>query len=184
VASDDPDAALGYTELAVKYYLEQGLPADKLCIGYAIYGRGWGGVDSTQNGLYQPFKSIPKGTWDDGTSGATGVFDYKQVKSKVQSGELERYWDPQVMAPWAYSSSSQMMISYDDPESIQAKIDFVKKNGLGGLMSWDLSGDDNAELTTVVSTNYLMTSSKPSDKPAENPYGSIDNQRLGHRARE
>jgi chitinase len=34
------------------------------------------------------------------------------------------------------------MISYDDPESLTAKLDLVHREGLGGVMFWELSGDD------------------------------------------
>lgn len=34
------------------------------------------------------------------------------------------------------------MITYDDPESLGAKLDFVKERGLSGVMFWELSGDD------------------------------------------
>jgi chitinase len=33
------------------------------------------------------------------------------------------------------------MISYDTPEIVAGKIEFIKTNGLGGGMWWDASGD-------------------------------------------
>lgn len=60
----------------MKAYINAGFPASKLLIGGAIYGRGWTGVTDKNNGLFQPYTTIPKGTWDDGQSGLTGVFDY------------------------------------------------------------------------------------------------------------
>lgn len=32
-------------------------------------------------------------------------------------------------------------ISYDDPESMRYKSEFIKSRGLGGGMFWELSGD-------------------------------------------
>ncbi len=40
------------------------------------------------------------------------------------------------------------MITYDDPESLAAKVEVVKNQGLGGVMFWELSGDD-AESTLL-----------------------------------
>jgi GH18 family chitinase len=34
------------------------------------------------------------------------------------------------------------MISYDDPKSMAIKADYVKARKLGGMMFWELSGDD------------------------------------------
>jgi chitinase len=33
------------------------------------------------------------------------------------------------------------MISYDDPESIEHKLDYILDNGLAGAMYWEMSGD-------------------------------------------
>jgi chitinase len=35
------------------------------------------------------------------------------------------------------------MLSYDDPDSIAVKADFVRTHGLAGLMTWELSDDDD-----------------------------------------
>jgi chitinase len=33
------------------------------------------------------------------------------------------------------------MISYDDPDSLRAKAAYVQREGLGGIMFWELSSD-------------------------------------------
>ena len=35
------------------------------------------------------------------------------------------------------------MITYDDPESLALKVDYVNEHRLGGVMLWDLSSDDD-----------------------------------------
>ena len=53
--------------------------------------------------------------------------------------------------PWLYSPSAQVMISYDDTESIGAKIDYIIDQDLGGIMFWELSGDTRTnELTSLM----------------------------------
>jgi chitinase len=45
------------------------------------------------------------------------------------------------------------MLSYDDPESIGRKTDYVIAEGLGGIMFWELSGDDKeSSLLTAISS--------------------------------
>jgi GH18 family chitinase len=34
------------------------------------------------------------------------------------------------------------MITYEDEESLQTKLDYVIQHDLGGMMFWELSGDD------------------------------------------
>ena len=72
-----------------------------------------------------------------------GVFDYGDLASNyIGTGDWTRYVDTESMVPWLYSSSQQTMISYEDEESIQIKLDYVIQHDLGGMMFWELSGDD------------------------------------------
>ena len=41
------------------------------------------------------------------------------------------------------------MISYEDPESLTAKANYVLSNQLGGVMIWELAADDDRD--TLVS---------------------------------
>ena len=110
--ADDPDKLLTDTSTVVQNFLDKGMPSTKINIGAAFYGRGFGNVNNANNGLFQTFTSVPKGTWDDGTSGLTGVFDYKDVKNKIATGQLTRYWDDQVKAPWGFNPSTGLMIRF------------------------------------------------------------------------
>ena len=40
----------------------------------------------------------------------------------------------------------------DDPQSIREKADYVRREGLGGIMFWELSQDRNDELLDVIVT--------------------------------
>jgi chitinase len=139
------------TSTVVDVYINSGMPANKICIGAAIYGRGWSGVPADNNGLFQSFASVPQGTWDDGTSGATGVFDYKDVMERLRSGQATRFWDSEVHAAWLYGADGTM-ISYDDVQSVTDKCNFVNDKQLAGIMVWELSGDDQSD--SLVSTIF------------------------------
>lgn len=68
----NPEDTTLSTSTVVQYYLEQGVPAAQIVVGVGFYGRGWVGVPSTNNGLFQKYTTVPQGSWDDGQSGATG----------------------------------------------------------------------------------------------------------------
>jgi chitinase len=126
-------------DLAIDTYLSQGVPASKLVVGIPYYGRGWTGVGSTNNGLYQPASGPARGTYED------GVDDYKKVISKRGSV----YYDPVAGAAWKYGNSA--FWSYDTPEVIAQKTAYIKANDLGGTMVWSLDGDTpSGELTTAI----------------------------------
>ena len=119
---------------AVDGYLASGVPANKLVLGVPFYGRGYAGVTNEEDGLFQPFSGLPMGTWE------AGVFDYHDLVAKYVP-TMTRHWHEQSQVPWLFDPATGIMISYDDPESLQKKAELVLQKNLGGAMLWELSGD-------------------------------------------
>jgi chitinase len=118
----------------VAAFVEAGVPRDRLVVGMPFYGRGFTGVPETSHGLYQPFDEIMSVHY------RTIISDYLPT--------YERHWHEEAEVPWLYDPASGTMLSYDDPESIGRKADYINHQGLGGAMFWELSGDD-AELSLL-----------------------------------
>ena len=117
----------------------QGCPKDKLVGGLGYYGRSWGNVVSDVVGAAANGPGY--GSWEN------GVVDYKDIKNngwETGSDGWVKHWDDQAMVPYIYNSGTKQFISYDDEESICAKISWLKANGYKGGMAWDLSGDDGS----------------------------------------
>ncbi|MBT5583578.1 MAG: glycoside hydrolase family 18 protein, partial [Phycisphaerae bacterium] len=155
--SDNPstndDVRLHYNGAgSVQPWLDAGVEPDKLVMGVPFYGRAWGGVGNTNNGLFQSGSSVPPGTWDDWSSGVTGVNDFFEIEEMLASGLYTRHWDDQAKVPWLYSVSQHggHFVSYDDAESMQYKIDYVQDLNLGGVMFWEITGDRNETLLNVI----------------------------------
>jgi chitinase len=130
-------------DAAVQGYREAGVPRRKIVLGLPFYGRGWQGVADVNDGLYQPYAGLPMGTWE------PGIFDFWDLADRFL-GTAPSYASSAAGAPWLYDSEAGLMISYDDADSIAAKADYVKQQGLGGVMFWDLSADDDtASLATA-----------------------------------
>lgn len=144
--ADDPTPTLN-SDAAMQAYLAAGVPAEKLVLGVPFYGRGWSGVPDVQQGLYQAASGIPAGTWE------PGAFDYNDLVARYV-GRFARYWHDEAQVPWLYSAEDQIMITYDDPESLALKAAYVKEHGLGGVMFWELSQDtdDHALLKALADT--------------------------------
>ena len=147
-SSTDPSAALGYnTDRAVREWLARGAPASKLLVGVPFYGRGWRDVPPGPrgDGLYQTASGGgAPGTYE------TGVEDYKVLKTLEAS--YTRYRHAEARAFWIYHPGTRIFWSYDDPEALREKAGYVRAQGLGGLMFWELSGDDDAgSLLTAIS---------------------------------
>ncbi len=69
---------------------------------------------------------------------------------------LHRVWDAQSMVPYLADETGRNCLSYDDPESIEAKGQYVKNNGLLGAMFWEYRSDsaDHALLKALVKGVY------------------------------
>jgi len=146
---------------SVQNYIDRGVPREKINAGLAFYGRAFGGVQNINNGLFAPYAEPSSiGTWED------GVFDYWDLENDYinQNGYL-RYWQEEAQVPWLYNPSTQIMISYDDVQSIGIKADYIVQENLGGAMFWEFSGDKNA---TLLEELYQTFANPNSINPTEN----------------
>lgn len=154
---NDPSEFKNYcVEGTVNSYLDAGVNPQDLNLGLAFYGRGWTEVTSkANNGLWQNGKAATAtgyglGTWE----GA--CFDYWDIiENYVGKNGYTRYFDDIAKVPYLYNGSN--FISYDDSESIRAKLEFADSKNLGGAMFWEFSGDKNMELQKVLAEYYGLS---------------------------
>ena len=75
----------------------------------------------------------------------------------LQSGEYTRYWDDVSKVPYLHSPSrfGGHFISYDDQESIQYKLDYLRDLGLGGVMYWEITGDRGQGLVDLIAETVM-----------------------------
>jgi chitinase len=126
-------------DASVKLFEQAGVPAHKLILGVPFYGRAWADAGDTNHGLYQPGKK------------ATVWATYRDIAGTFLSSGFVRYWDAVSSAPYLYNPATHMFVSYEDPESIAAKCQYVLKKDLGGIMFWDYLSDtaDHALLNSI-----------------------------------
>lgn len=128
-----------YAEASVKQHLDAGIPARKLVIGVAFYGRSFSAVHPENNGLYQPYDRY------------AGQYSYSVLtRDFINKQGFKRFWDEAAKAPYLWNADSATFITYDDPASLKAKAEFVKAHRLGGIMYWENSHDlDGLLLSTI-----------------------------------
>ena len=114
-----------YSDAAIQLLLSKGISSTKLNLGIGFYGRGWSGVS----------QSLPGGTATGAASGVyeTGINDYKVLKTSCPSTAQ--------FAGTAYAHCGNEWWSYDTPQSIEVKMNYVTANNLAGSFIWELSGD-------------------------------------------
>lgn len=117
------------------------MPVSKIIIGIAFYGRGAKASQAMDGRTqYVPF-----------VSGSSVEWQWKDLRSQgILSGPTTttapwvRYFDKTAGTPWLYNTQTQDFISYDDPQSLKLKGQYVKQNALGGCMIWDLAQDTSS----------------------------------------
>lgn len=103
-------------ERSMATYAEKGVPAEKIMLGLAFYGRGDG-------------KNFPEWT------------DYSAVK--LGPGMEER-WDSIGCVPYIVDSLGQFVLGYDNPRSLEIKCQYIKDLGLRGGMVWRVELDNDS----------------------------------------
>ena len=124
-----------YAIKGVDDHIAAGVPAAKIVLGTAFYGRWWSEVDSAQNGLYQPY------------TGESGAHAYHTLAAEyIDKNGFVRHWDKLAQAPYLWNDSLRIHISYDDPQSLAAKARYVREKGLRGVMFWHFRHDSTGVL--------------------------------------
>ena len=135
-ASNDPTPRYN-VDSTIAMYLRSGMPANKLVVGVPFYARSYGGVAPVNDGLFQTAGTTAPREW----SGP--AVDIKNLtRAKLDSAGFIVREHPEARASWAYNPTTGVWITFEDSTSIARKADYVRERGLGGLMIWELGGDD------------------------------------------
>lgn len=112
----------GCCDGAVKAHIEAGVPIEKLVLGVPFYGRGG--------------TAMPR------------FVDYRHIEAGEEYVEM---WDEVAQAPYLADKDGNLVLGYDTPKSLTLKCDYIKENGLLGVMYWEYAGDTpEGELSNVL----------------------------------
>jgi chitinase len=117
----------------VQLYLAAGVPKRKLGIGIGFYGL-----------CYSPPVTGPDQALNGSTLVASdGAISYAAIMNNYYSASA-RKWDSLARVPYlsfatAHAPDGCGYISYDDEQSVAEKAAYVKSNGLGGVIQWELN---------------------------------------------
>ncbi|HEX6832870.1 MAG TPA: glycoside hydrolase family 18 protein [Rudaea sp.] len=126
-------------EGAVEQFLKAGVPAAKLVVGVPFYGRAFTDVTAQNHGLDQPY-----GRYD-------GEHPWPQLKSEfIDRNGFVRYRDTLAHEPYLWNEEKRTFVTYDDPQSLKLKADYVRSKKLGGMMYWEQSQDPDGQLVGIL----------------------------------
>ena len=127
---------------SVNFLLNKGVPANKIVIGAAFYGR------------TAPFTSKEQAVLGGQlTTKLTQTYSYTQIEEGIKSGKYIEMYDEEAGANYIITSGSNTagrFITYDGVRSVTEKCNFVLANELGGIMFWDYTQDKNGTLVNAI----------------------------------
>lgn len=112
---------------------------------YPLNGAGAGG-----NGTFGGVGGVKIGNGDVSSLDGNQIEFYQLVDYGVLSEVDDAYvgdngytraWDACSTTPYAYSQARNVVITYDDPESMNAKGALAAAQSIAGMLVWELSGD-------------------------------------------
>jgi chitinase len=109
---------------AVQAYIQKGVPASRIFMGVPFYSRGFSGTTGLGSTATGP---SPDMSWQ------PGVADYKALPEP----HAVEGWDDVAQAGFSYDATRKVLDTYDVPEAVKAKCEYVIQNGLGGLIIWE-----------------------------------------------
>ena len=139
--ADPADPRAASSADTVRAFEKAGVPTDKILLGVPFYGHEWGQVKDQNHGLFQVGKPVP---------GANASFN--AIESTMLGHGFARFWDDAAKVPYLYNAQQQIFVSYEDPESLKLKCQYVRSQKLGGIMFWEYFGDSNSKLLQTISS--------------------------------
>jgi len=132
------DAYNGGAE-AVQYFIDHGVPRDKLVYGVEFtLSRGFLAATDLDNGLFQPWIAT-------GCSSTTATNALNAANSTIMIN-----WDPDTRSHFLWNPSARRFCSYEDAFSLNLRSQLAKDEGLAGIFSWEITGDSsNSQLRAV-----------------------------------
>ncbi|KAJ2417887.1 hypothetical protein GGF41_005266, partial [Coemansia sp. RSA 2531] len=151
---------------AIDSWSGAGWPTSQMNLGIPFYGYAMAATKNmlqTPSNMYAPISATaPQGDKDDalyadpcsgGPAVYSGAWQWKHLRDQAlltstgtAASPWVRTWDSTTSTPWLFNPNTNTFITYDDPQSIQLKVDYAASKGLAGTMVWSMDMDYNDEL--------------------------------------
>ena len=140
----DPDGSV-YT--GINYLVNsRNIPSEKLNLGVPFYG-----------------KQFNTGEINGSFSGDVLDIRYSDVLSLIDAG-WEYHWDDVAKCPYLQNNDHDVLVTFDDPQSIQEKSQYAIERELGGMMIWALGYDvsgNSQDLVESIGQHFLHNYTVP-----------------------
>ncbi|KAG9352781.1 hypothetical protein JZ751_017357, partial [Albula glossodonta] len=131
---DQGDHIYANIDFSMKYWRNQGMPVDKLHMGFATFGRSFtlASNDHSPGALTKGWASAGPYTQE------MGFWAYYEICSFLQGTTVQ--WIEEQKVPYAVKGDE--WVGFDNQRSCETKIQYLKRNNFGGAFVWALDMDD------------------------------------------
>jgi chitinase len=141
-AKNDPTPDMN-VDASMRAFQQGGVPPQKLLVGVPFFARAYGRVPKANAGLFQPSPGKPS-DWRESDG------DWRRLAAtRLNDPRYVRHWEPSAKVPWLYDALNGTWITYDDPQSVRAKVDYMRAHNLGGIIIWEIGADDGQLIRAI-----------------------------------
>lgn len=137
LGSTEGDTPETNTRHVVNIFHEAGVPYSKIVIGIAWYSHIFYNVNNANNGLLQQAESSAFGP------------TFGQITPEyIRDNGFTEYWDPEAEAGYLWNGKD--FVSYETERAVIRKCEYVKRQGLRGVMYWEHGHDPSRTLLRAI----------------------------------
>ncbi|XP_063834199.1 probable chitinase 2 isoform X2 [Ostrinia nubilalis] len=136
--SAENESTLYNVNNAVQYWLSAGCPPEKLVMGVPFYGRTFNLSDPSVNAPNSPSNGAGLTGPYTAESGHIGYNEFCYILQNESSWTVQT--DNLAKVPYAFLDYN--WVSFDNVESMTAKVEYANSFNLGGIMLWSIETDD------------------------------------------
>lgn len=132
-----------------KDWHSQNVPRHKIVVGIAAFGRAWKMSKKSNNNGKPPVKHTDGPAAGGPQTNMPGLLSWSEICEKLKhDSKLTRVTDTKAKSgiyafrPADSRGNFGIWISYEDPISVAAKVEYIRNHNLGGIGLFDISLDD------------------------------------------
>ncbi|OAY31428.1 class V chitinase [Manihot esculenta] len=118
-------------DYGVTSWINAGLQANKIVLGFPFFGRAWQLANASENGFFA----------DTVGAALTDAVIYSEIEEFIDDNDITALYNGTYVSNYCYFGTT--WIGYDDTQSVSAKVSYVKDKALLGYFAWQVSGDDD-----------------------------------------
>jgi chitinase len=133
-------------DTGVRNWIQAGVAAEKLVLGFPFYGYAWSLVNANNHGIFSPANGA--------AISSDGSITYSGIKEFIIQNSATVVFNSTIVTDYCYSGMT--WIGYDDMNSIYTKVTYAKGKGLLGYFAWHVGADKNFTLSRNGKHNELI----------------------------